>query len=248
MMRSMRRQLRAWKQDFLSVWGRLRSFHRVALSIVLAMGMVVVARDRLIDPLKAEIAAARTAMEEAETPDQVTLPEDDVEIQELQLKIESYQDSLASYEKERDEAIAAWPAFRKADRGKILAEMGDLITQSGLIRLEFHDDESAPPEADEKKTGRAARRPPPKPEEQAKPKAAEPLESGVYSYVLLGSFEAVRAFLDKISQFSYPARIENVSLQLDEQKSDDESLPPPVRPNAPPPLRLSFQLKLYFHE
>ena len=235
------------------MWGRLRSFHRVALAITLAMVVVVVARKHVIDPLKGEVAEAKKSLEENEVPETVTLPEEDVEIQETELKVESLEERLPEYQAELKKAMESWPKFSKADKGKILAEFNDLIAQSGLTQLEFR--EGAIPletEEDPKRSARRTRRPAVEKaseEASAASKTSEPMETAIHSYVLTGTFADVRAFLAKIDKFSYPARIEDPRLQLAELASEDDAdAPAPVRINAAPQLRLSFRLKLYFHD
>lgn len=255
MMRSVRRQLRGWKRDFLGMWGRLRSFHRVALGILLAIVLSRAAIYYPINPLKDEIAVAQEALVESEAPETVTLREDDVEIQELELKNEGLEQGMPARRAKMQEAIAKWPDFSKANKGAILAEFGELITQSGLTRLQFHDDEAGPLEPEEEETGRGrsvrrasrptAKKPPTPAPTAAKP---EPLATAIHSYVLAGSFENIQGFLKAVDTFSYPARIEELSLKLAGIETEDGTQPLPIQPNAPPQIRLSFRLKLYFHQ
>lgn len=267
MLRVMRRQARAWKDDFLRYWGRLRSFHRVALAILLAMAIIPAARRFVLDPLKAQVGEARAALQEKEAPEVVTLPEEDADVQELQLKIESLEASMDGHRAKTKQAVAAWPEFTAANKGAILAAFGERITQAGMRRLEFRDASAAPPAAQARPAAgarpgaRASRTTAAAPTKTAKttpepaagkvPDAAadkEPLASARYWYVLAGSFEAVRGFLAQIDRFAYPAKLEQVRLQLADGDDESGAAPPMPQVNAAPELRLSFVLKLYFHD
>lgn len=261
MLRSMRRQLRTWKEDFLRYWGRLRSFHRVALAILLAMAILPTARRYVLDPLKGQIGEARAALQEKEAPEVITLPDEDPEVQELLLKIESLEETLVSHRAKTKQAVAAWPEFTVANKGTILAAFGELISQSGMTRLEFRDAAAEPlagsakPSAGTRTSRTPTARAPAKTPEKTSAKEPgqavdkEPLESARYRYVLAGSFEDVRGFLTKIDKFGYPAKIEQASLQL---AGNGDGPPgaalPPARPNTAPELHLSFYLKLYYHD
>lgn len=254
-MRAIRRQLRAWREEFLQLWGRLRSFHRVSLGIILAFAMMSLVQRYGFSVLKSEIAKARETLEEKEVPDFVTRPEDDPDTQELQLRVENFEETLAARRSEREKAVAAWPRFTKADQGTILAKFNELITEAGLQRLTFRDAALTPPEDAEPSArrgsrGRRGRGPPPaKPEAtDEKDQAKEPLETAVHSCVLAGSFDAVSEFLEEVDEFEYPARLEKVRLELADgvTQSEEESPAPLIRPNEAPVIRLSFDLKLYF--
>jgi hypothetical protein len=260
MLRSMRRQVRGWREDFLRYWGRLRSFHRVALAILLALAILPTARRYVLDPLKGQIGEARAALQEKEAPEVITLPDEDPEVLELQLKIESLEETLVSHRAKTRQAVAAWPDFSTASKGTILAAFGELISQSGMTRLEFRDAATAPLDAPAKSSAgtrpsrtsaaRASAKTPEKTPAQAPGPAAdkEPLESARYRYVLAGSFEDVRGFLTKIDKFAYPAKIEQASLQLAGGGDGPGAALPLARPNTAPELHLSYYLKLYFHD
>ncbi|GEM_PF-4806353 len=259
MMRALRRQLRAWKQEFLQFWGRLRSFHRVSLGIILAFAMMSAAQRYGFSVLKREIAEEKETQQKQEVPDLVTRPEDDPETQELQLRLENIEQTIGSHRAKRQKAVAAWPRFTKADQGTILAKFNDLVSQAGLTTETMHDAASKPPEAEDKGTRQGSRvqKPPaekPKaPEKKSndsaeKPKAKEPLDSVVYCCVLAGSFSEVRKFLQEVDKFEYPARLEKIRLELTETASDEGEQTPWLRPNAAPVIRLSFDLRLYFYE
>ncbi len=263
MLRSIRRQLRAWKEDFLRYWRRLRSFHRVALAILLAMVIVPFARRYALDPLQTEIAETRAALQEQEAPVLVTLPDDDPEVVELLMQVESLEETRESFRLERERAVDAWPAFGKSNRGSILSAFGALISRAGMTRVEFREagvagrPAQAKPAAGTSSLDRTDRMSRSRSTERTQETHDEPperagdappLASARYQYVLAGSFRGVREFLESIDRFSYPARIEQVRLQLAgyEDKSG-VSLPRP-QPNAVPSLRLSFMLKLYFSD
>jgi hypothetical protein len=253
-MRAIRRQLRAWREEFLQLWGRLRSFHRVSLGIILAFAMLSLAQRYGFSVLKSEIAKARETLEEKEVPDFVTRPEDDPDTQELQLRVESFEETLAARRSELEKAVAAWPRFTKADQGTILAKFNELITEAGLQCLTFRDAALPLPEearSDSRRGSRGRRPPPAKPvATDEKTKAKEPLETAVHSCVLAGSFDGICDFLEKVDRFEHPARLEKVHLELADAatQSEEESPAPPIRPNEAPVIHLSFELKLYLSD
>ncbi|AKJ64836.1 hypothetical protein [Kiritimatiella glycovorans] len=94
MMRALRRALRQWKREFLTFWQRFTAFHRIIIGIVLAMGVVIAARTKVLDPLDRELAAERKTLADKGVPVTVPAPADDPEIQEEELRAENLQRSL----------------------------------------------------------------------------------------------------------------------------------------------------------
>ncbi len=253
MMRALRRQLRSWRQEFLLVWRRLRSFHRLSLGIILAFAGMSAANRYLFQPVKAGIAEEQEKQKELEVPELVTRPEDDPDIQELELRIEGFEKTLAQQRKALDDAVAKWPPFNKAEQGAIVAKFNDLIARAGLRCLKFGEGPLPAAEDPTAKSSRSTRprRAAPKEkdaEEDKTPAAKTPLDTVVHHCVLAGSFGAIRKFFEEAEQFGYPAEMGKVRLELPQPASDEASPLPPVRPNAPPEIQLSFELKLYFHE
>ena len=257
MMRALRRQLRSWRQEFLQTWRRLRSFHRVALGIILAFASMSAADRYLYGPLKGSVAEELEKQKELEVPALVTRPEDDPEIQEAGLRIESAEQSAARQREEMAKAVAAWPPFTKADQGTIVAKFNDLIGRAGLRCLRFGE---GPLPAQDEAAGKTRAAPAPrrvaatKKDAKADAKADEapaakiPLHSVVHHCMLAGSFEAIQKFLREAERFEYPARIEKVRLALPDLAADAKSPLPPVQANSPPEIQLNFELTLYYHE
>jgi translation initiation factor IF-2 len=277
----MRRQLRAWRQEFGGMWGRLRSFHRVALGITLAMGVMLGGRPYLYDTLKAAVREKREALKKMDAPESIPRPDDDPDSVELRLRIEGLEKGMDARRKERQQAVAAWPAFGKAEKGAIIARFDDLIAQSGLERLEFRDSAlpAAPPasaardpaaaaaekakaererreaerraqaekdkaaKAAEKAAEKSATEKKPAKAKAEKPKPKDAFATAVHGYVLAGPFASVRRFLEAADTFAYPARLENVRLEL----ADPAGTPPPGQ-RAGPVIHLSFNLKLYLND
>ncbi|MDZ7618078.1 MAG: hypothetical protein U1E05_13825 [Patescibacteria group bacterium] len=261
MMRALRRQLRSWRQEFLQTWRRLRSFHRVALGIILAFASMSAADRYLYRPLKASIAEEQEKQKELEVPALVTKPEDDAEIQEAGLRIENAEQSAAKQRAEMAKAVATWPPFTKSDQGAIVAKFNDLIARAGLRCLRFGEGPlPAQDEAVKKTRGAPAPRRAAAAKEDAKenakkdakaaevPAAKSPLNSVVHHCLLAGSFEAIQKFLREAERFEYPARLEKVRLALPDLVPDPKTPSPPVPANTPPEIQLNFELTLYLHE
>jgi len=71
MMRTLRRALRQWKREFLAFWGRFTAFHRIVIGILLAMGIVFLARTRVIDPLERDLATEHKTLADKGVPARV---------------------------------------------------------------------------------------------------------------------------------------------------------------------------------
>ncbi len=99
MKRMIRRQLRQWGRDFMSVWQRLTAFHRIVIGIIVAMVIVYVARMRVIDPLTEEVAGLSERLREAGAPITIPAIEHDQDLQQEQLRSENLLSSIAELEK-----------------------------------------------------------------------------------------------------------------------------------------------------
>lgn len=239
MIRSLRRQLRAWKREFLGFWGRLRSFYRVCLGIILAFAMVGAAERFAFKSLKIAITEERDAQKEKEIPEVVTRPEDDPDTQELGVRLENAEERIVKTRETLKKTLAAWPRFGMGDKGPIVTQFGGAIAQAKLTPLAIFDSAQTPSAAAQgakeaasrKRTSAAAS----KADEKGKdtqdgkddkektapaPKApAVALETVEYTYSLAGSFSEIRDFLRGIENFAYPARVESVTLRLAETAS-----------------------------
>lgn len=118
MIRIMRRALRQWKREFLAFWERFTAFHRIVIGILLAMGIVFVARARLLDPLERELAALLKDLDEKGVPALVPEPAQDETIQEDILRAENLRRSLETH-------AAALAAVEAANRHRIGAAKAD---------------------------------------------------------------------------------------------------------------------------
>lgn len=106
MSRMLRRALRQWKEEFLSVWLRCTAFHRIVLGIVLAMGLVYGARVRVLDALSAEVEALSQELGEKGVPQRVPPPETDDELQQETFRAESLRESIETWTAELETAEA----------------------------------------------------------------------------------------------------------------------------------------------
>jgi len=129
MMRTLRRALRQWKREFLAFWGRFTAFHRIVIGILLAMGIVFLARTRVIDPLERDLATEHKTLADKGVPARVPAPEEDEDIQEETLRAENLQRSLKKRTAELKAAEASSPY--RLDAGKAAptaAEAGPVPT------------------------------------------------------------------------------------------------------------------------
>jgi hypothetical protein len=169
MIRALRRALREWKQEFLTVWLRLTAFHRIVLGIVLGMLLVYGARSSVLDPLQQELDDIRNNLEAKGVPAHVPRPEDDDDVQQETLRAENLQRSI-------DERLAELVTAEAGTRFDLSATHSD--AEATLLALAnrhgLRVQENRAMEAD--KTGT--------------------VPASLSAYVLHGSFHALFAFLE----------------------------------------------------
>jgi hypothetical protein len=203
MIRATRRALRQWKREFLSFWGRFTAFHRIVIGILLAMGVVFLARTRVLDPLDHELAAERETLVEKGVPVRVPSPADDEDIQEETLRTENLRRSLENRTAELA-AIEASSVYR-LDAGKADANASLLAIAS---RHGVHVLKQTPTEAP---TG-------------------GPLSMTASVYELAGRFPAIYGFLDDVRREPLLWELTDVSIALLKEGSSSTivSVPPLV--------------------
>lgn len=132
MIRMLRRTLRTWKRDFLGYWGKLTTFYRIVLGILLAMGLVAGGRSRFLDPMERELTDLRRTLERRGVPGAVHTPDTCPDLAEDRLRRENLERSL---ENRRDElrAVEAQTALRlEARAADAAARLLALVSQNGL--------------------------------------------------------------------------------------------------------------------
>jgi hypothetical protein len=185
MMRALRRALRQWKREFLTFWGRFTAFHRIVIGILLAMGIVFVARTRVLDPLDKKLADERKALADKGVPAHVPSPEDDEEIQEETLRAENLRRSLENRAAELKTVEASSPYRLDAGKADANAALLALAGRHGLHVLK-----NAPMPA----------------------AAGGPVATAASAYELAGRFAAIYGFLDDVRREPILWELRDVSI------------------------------------
>ncbi|MDO4583783.1 MAG: hypothetical protein Q4D62_06730 [Planctomycetia bacterium] len=260
-MRVLRRQLRAWREDFQKIWGRLKTFHRTALGILLAIGMVYGGRTIWIDPLNAKIAEAEEALKESAPPDPIPTIEADSEVQEALAKIEGREGTREKRKKEMEAVAASRPKVTLQNKEVALAEFRNLYLQNHLLAISESpvSEVPSPQETNPRRTRASSRK---KGEEKSesttenavsKASGKSPLATEKYRFHLEGKFHDIYAFLKETSSYPYPSKIEQIQLGFllpDENPTDKKPKKEPVLPipGSSEKLQLKFQFTLYIQE
>jgi hypothetical protein len=187
MMRALRRALRQWKREFLTFWGRFTAFHRMVIGILLAMGIVFLARTQVLDPLDRELAAERKMLADKGVPARVPAPEDDEDIQEETLRAENLQRSLENRTAELKAVEASSPYRLDAGKADANAALLALAGRHGLHVLK-----NAPMSAAE----------------------GGPVATAASAYELAGRFAAIYGFLDDARREPLLWELRDVSIAL----------------------------------
>jgi hypothetical protein len=278
MFRLLRRQLRLWHKDFASGWGRLKTFHRTALGIVLAIAVVLAARKYWLDPMTAQVAGVKSEYEKTEPPNPLPAIDDDSEMILLQEQIIGREKSTAEIKAKMEKIAQSRPKITQQNKETVLSELATMISKHKLILLlggvSSKTDSTNP-------TGKSLQNPkttvgtkttPPakKPNENtsttkqetsalsaASPPNVPPLKEEEYIYQMEGHFNNILNFLKQLETFNYPIKVTQFYLGVPEtalpadRSRSDYSRSGYNRPDSGRPsekLRLQFHLTLYFHE
>ncbi|NCC52171.1 MAG: hypothetical protein EOM20_13270 [Spartobacteria bacterium] len=187
MMRMIRRSARQWKKEFLSFWGRFSAFHRIVIGILLAMGIVYLARSRALDPLAEELEATRKELADKGRATPPPAPEQDEVIQEELLRVENLRRSLENRGVELA-GLEAGSAYR-LDAGKADANAA-LLAMAG--RRGLHVLKNAPVDL---------------PEPGAVPAVA-------MAYELAGRFASIYGFLEDVRREPLLWELQGISISL----------------------------------
>jgi len=259
MIRDMKKQLRGWRAEINARWGRLTSFHRTALGIMLSVLIILAARNAWLDPLRKELEKKTEALSAKGVPAQVAPPEADKDIQELLVRIESMEPALASARASLQQTIEKRSPLRFEQKSEAVAETYRLITQAGLRVKSFTEaardtarqdngPAAEPPDRKQGKKRQGKKQPAPEtPVEPAQEQAAKQRESVLpvaeQAYVLEGDFDGVFRFLHLMNAFPWPCSLCEVDIAA--ATDGDGAI---VAFNGRPMLRLSFLHRLYFYD
>ncbi|MDR3197419.1 MAG: hypothetical protein LBU34_06065 [Planctomycetaceae bacterium] len=252
MRRLLRRQLRLWHKDFASVWGRLKTFHRTVLGILIAIAVVYAARKYMFDPIKVTIAAAKSKYEQSEPPNPLPTIENDEDIILAQEQIISREKTAAEKKAEMERAAQSRPKITQQNKESVRSELEAMISKNRLTLLlggVSSKTELNPSTAKSIPATKSTASHPKsnvnasKTQQETSASPEEPpLKYEEYDYKIEGHFNDILNFLKQMETFAYPAKItqfylgtpETVSQTLNDRRSET--------------LQLQFRLILYFHE
>jgi len=187
MIRAMRRTLRQWKREFIAFWGRFTAFHRVVIGIVCAMGVVIAARTRVLDPLDIELAEERATLTDKGVPIHVPAPEDDSDVQEEKMRAENLRRSLENRTAELASAETESPYRLHAATADANAALLAIAGRNGLHVLKNTSVESP---------------------------AKGPIPTAASAYELVGLFGAIYGFLYEARREPILWELRDVSIEL----------------------------------
>ncbi|MGI6496555.1 MAG: hypothetical protein ACOX5G_10810 [Kiritimatiellia bacterium] len=203
MIRAIRRALRQWKREFLAFWSRFTAFHRIVIGILLAMGVVFLARTRMLDPLERELAAVRKELADKGVPARVPSADADEEVQQELLRAENLRRSIENQMGELA-AIEATTDLR-LDAGKADAHAA-LLAMAGRHGLRVLKNAAAEPPAG----------------------GTIPVEASTYE--LAGRFASIYGFLDDVRRGPILWELRDLSIVLlDEGDRPGGAAAPPLK-------------------
>lgn len=217
MKRAVRRALREWKAEFSRNWQRLNTFMRIVLGVIIAMGLVWAARRWVLDPQQDQLTQIRKDNSVIDMPDGIIRPENDVEIQDNELKIENLKKSLtASKDKVQSVAVSANIVAPTA-KGEVLTEMSQLIARCRLL-LRSHN------------------------EIQPEDETVSPVPVSHHAYSITGPFNSIRTFIHELNRFRYLSSFDSFDIQV--LQDDEHGI---RRINGQICLQLNFVCTQYYY-
>ncbi|MDR2116174.1 MAG: hypothetical protein LBP87_07320 [Planctomycetaceae bacterium] len=260
MWRLLRRQLRLWHKDFASVWGRLRTFHRTALGILIAIAIVYAAQKYCLKPIEATIADAKSEYEKTEPPNPLPTIENDNDIALAQEQIINREKTAAEKKTEMERVAKSRPKITPQNKESVRSELEAMISKNKLTLL-FGGVSSKnaillPPRTTAAKTtttktatakttasSTKSNDNTQKTKQESAPSTEEPpLKYEEYDYKIEGHFIDILNFLKQMETFAYPAKITQFYLGAPETVSQT------FNDRRAETLQLQFRLILYFHD
>ena len=222
-----KRTLQNWQRDIQRVWGRLRTFHRIALAITLSMVAIYGTRRSVLDPLQAEIIKKQDDLDKKDIPQVIPSFEEDEEVQRLQMILENLQEKCPLWQKRKEHAISHRPQINPDNYSRVVREFDALIGAAGMVlqsmseRLKEEDKAADDPAV----------------------RQEVPLSVRTYQYELAGTFASISRYLEQLKAFHYPARISRVEVRGQETPPDQA-----VSLRREPLITMRFRLELFYHE
>jgi len=244
-MRGLRRQLRRWRQEVGGYWARLRTFHRTALGMFIAIALVWGARETLLDPMAGELREMNEALADAGAPAVVPVPEEDNDVLELRELVENLERTLAEAKAREAEAVAEARPLRPEEKGLAVTETGALIAEAGLRVKRLEERSPAPsgtasPQDAAPKKGAAGEAEASAPETRP---AEGPLPQSVHDYSVYGTFDGIQRFLEAMDEYPWPSRLTALSITVPE-----EGVAGTRQNTLDPAIELTFQQVLYYYD
>ncbi|MDR1270546.1 MAG: hypothetical protein LBK82_13575 [Planctomycetaceae bacterium] len=262
MWRLLRRQLRLWHKDFASVWGRLKTFHRTVLGILIAIAIVYAARKYWLDPITVTIADAQSKYDKSEPPNPLPTIETDSDIIIVQEQIIGREKTAAEKKAEMERVAKSRPKITQQNKEAVRSELESMISKNKLILLlggvssktETTSLTAKTTSISKKDSATKITASNQKPNENAQKTKQEtisspdepPLKYEEYTYKIEGRFNDILNFLKQTETFAYPAKITQLYLGTSETVSPTQIQTYHDRRSEM--LQLQFRLILYFHE
>ncbi|MDR2438039.1 MAG: hypothetical protein LBE12_01540 [Planctomycetaceae bacterium] len=252
MWRLFRRQLRIWYKDFASVWGRLKTFHRTVLGILIAIAIVYAARKYWLDPITVAIADAQSKYDKTEPPNPLPTIETDEDIIIAQEQIIGREKTAAEKKAEMERIAQSRPKITQQNKESVRSEFEAMISKNKLILLlggvssTQSTAKSTPATTSTAKTTAAN----PKSNNNTQKTKQEstvlpeepPLKYEEKNYKIEGRFNDILNFLKQMETFPYPVKVTQFYL------GSPETVSPTFPDRRSEMLQLQFRLILYFHE
>jgi hypothetical protein len=223
------RQFRKWKRELAAQWGRLSAFMRFCAGLAIAIAMSYYVINAQVKPLQSERLNLEKELQSSEAPVYVPPPEEDNDLQETEMKIESASDNLHRERRLTTEAIGKARTPAKSEEGRVVAAFETLVFEQGLDLLKRERIQSE--------------------------SVAGQMTVSEYAYTLTGAFEQTRGFLRAAQSFPHLCQIADMTIRASDTLPEDADaktvpLKSPARSRGPrtPSLQLDFLLKLYFIE
>jgi hypothetical protein len=264
MWRLLRRQLRLWHKDFASIWGRLKTFHRTALGILIAIAFVYAARKYWLDPMTATIADAQSQYDKTEPPNPLPTIETDEDIILAQEQIIGREKTAAEKKAEMERIAQSRPKITQQNKESVGIELAAMISQNKLTLLSNQPiaastsktsstakSVSATKSTSTAQTTASASKSNDNTQKTKQDKTKQettvlpeepPLKYEEHVYKIEGRFSDILNFLKQMETFAYPAKITQLYLGTPEISS------PTLNDRRSENLQLQFHLILYFHE
>ncbi|MDR2762430.1 MAG: hypothetical protein LBB88_07520, partial [Planctomycetaceae bacterium] len=133
MKRAIRRQLRIWYADITGYLSKLKTFHRTALGIIIAIVIIYAARKYWLDPIRAEIFELESNYEKSEPPNPLPTIESDEEITLAKEQIESRSKNAESKKREMETVAKSRAKITQQNKESVLSEFASIISKNKLI-------------------------------------------------------------------------------------------------------------------